>query len=344
MQHTASLTSAIADRDQLVGEVIANLDETLGTVDSRHAAADRADQGAAPLGRRARRGPRPDRPLGRQHRSMTRVLADLLPDGRPLLKARHRPAAPARVGPLARRHPRGARARSSPTCPRCSRTRPGPAPTAPGTTTTSAAPTSTSGCPRQLVQELPGLATSPTSCALQAQLRRREVRPVRGRSDSQLARIGAIASWCAVLLMAAAMNLQKFPGLPRDRPTRPSSATPAACTGATWCRSPASASAASARSSSRGDYVVAHFTLDPGVEFGEEIDRRRSRCSTCWARSTSTSSPRAASEGGGRLHDPAGAHRLQLRHRARSSPSSPTPPRTSRSRSCSRRWRAWATP
>ena len=36
MQETASLTTAIANRDELVGQTISNLDELLGTVDSRH--------------------------------------------------------------------------------------------------------------------------------------------------------------------------------------------------------------------------------------------------------------------------------------------------------------------
>lgn len=36
LDHTASLTSALADRDQLIGEVITNLSETLGTVNERH--------------------------------------------------------------------------------------------------------------------------------------------------------------------------------------------------------------------------------------------------------------------------------------------------------------------
>ena len=35
MEKTASLTNALADRDQLIGEVIDNLDQTLETVDSR---------------------------------------------------------------------------------------------------------------------------------------------------------------------------------------------------------------------------------------------------------------------------------------------------------------------
>lgn len=36
LEHTASLTTALADRDQLIGEVVTNLSETLDTVNRRH--------------------------------------------------------------------------------------------------------------------------------------------------------------------------------------------------------------------------------------------------------------------------------------------------------------------
>lgn len=36
LAHTASLTSSLAERDQLIGEVVTNLNSMLGTVDSRH--------------------------------------------------------------------------------------------------------------------------------------------------------------------------------------------------------------------------------------------------------------------------------------------------------------------
>ncbi|GAA4805136.1 MCE family protein [Nocardioides caeni] len=36
LDHTASLTTALADRDQLIGDVVTNLSETLGTVNARH--------------------------------------------------------------------------------------------------------------------------------------------------------------------------------------------------------------------------------------------------------------------------------------------------------------------
>ena len=87
MQHTASLTSAIADRDQLVGDVIANLDELLTTVDGRQ-------QQLTELIQELRRwvgGLADDRvQIGRSIvniSSMTRVLADLITKARPLVKA-----------------------------------------------------------------------------------------------------------------------------------------------------------------------------------------------------------------------------------------------------------------
>ena len=36
LEHTASLTTALADRDELIGEVVTNLSETLDTVNQRH--------------------------------------------------------------------------------------------------------------------------------------------------------------------------------------------------------------------------------------------------------------------------------------------------------------------
>ena len=86
MRHTASLTSAIADRDELVGDVIVNLEQTLGTVDSRQ-------QQLTTLIQELRRwvgGLAEDRvQIGRSVvnlGSMTKVLADLLTDARPLVK------------------------------------------------------------------------------------------------------------------------------------------------------------------------------------------------------------------------------------------------------------------
>ncbi|HET7736167.1 MAG TPA: MlaD family protein [Nocardioidaceae bacterium] len=86
LQHTASLTSAIADRDQLVGQVITNLNGLLTTVDSRH-------QQLTELVKELRRwvgGLAEDRiQIGNSVAnlsSLTRLLAELVTQGRPLLK------------------------------------------------------------------------------------------------------------------------------------------------------------------------------------------------------------------------------------------------------------------
>ena len=84
--HTASLTNAIANRNQLVGQVISNLNTLLGTVDSRH-------QQLTSLIEELKRwvgGLAADRvQIGRSIvniSSMTRALADLITQGRPILK------------------------------------------------------------------------------------------------------------------------------------------------------------------------------------------------------------------------------------------------------------------
>ncbi|QIK66709.1 MCE family protein [Nocardioides sp. HDW12B] len=86
MQETASLTTAIANRDELVGQTISNLDELLGTVDSRHR---ELTQLISEL-RRWVGGLAEDRvQIGRSVvniGNLTQVLADLLRDGRPLIK------------------------------------------------------------------------------------------------------------------------------------------------------------------------------------------------------------------------------------------------------------------
>jgi phospholipid/cholesterol/gamma-HCH transport system substrate-binding protein len=86
VRETASLTTAIADRDQLIGEVITNLDETLGTVDAKRSQ-------VVDLVTELRRwvdGLAADRvQIGRSIvniSSLTELLADFLTDGRPVLK------------------------------------------------------------------------------------------------------------------------------------------------------------------------------------------------------------------------------------------------------------------
>lgn len=86
MRYTASLTNAIADRDELVGQVITNLDELLETVDGRH-------QELTTLIQELRRwvgGLAEDRVrIGRSIvniSDMTRVMADLITEARVPLK------------------------------------------------------------------------------------------------------------------------------------------------------------------------------------------------------------------------------------------------------------------
>lgn len=87
LANTASLTSSLADRDQLIGQVIGNLNTMLRTVDSRHRQLDELVTGLEKwMGQLAR-----DRnAIGSSIHSvsqLTSLLADLLTQGRPLLKA-----------------------------------------------------------------------------------------------------------------------------------------------------------------------------------------------------------------------------------------------------------------
>ena len=86
LEHTSSLTAALADRDELIGEVVTNLGDTLNTVNERHEqlsslvvelknwlqdlAADRETIGSS---------------LGNIS-ALTQTVADLIKRGRPLLK------------------------------------------------------------------------------------------------------------------------------------------------------------------------------------------------------------------------------------------------------------------
>lgn len=93
----------------------------------------------------------------------------------------------------------------------------------------------------------------------------------RGRSDSQLARIGVIAVLAVVVALAAALNLQKFPGL------RGTSYT-AELSDASGLRTGNMVQIAGVRVGRvgdielAGDYVVVHFTVDAGQSFGSESE------------------------------------------------------------------------
>ena len=84
---TASLTNTLADRDQLIGEVIDNLGQTLTTVDSRHQQLDELITG---LQRWMSDLARDRETIGSSLTNisdLTVVVADLLRQGRPLLKS-----------------------------------------------------------------------------------------------------------------------------------------------------------------------------------------------------------------------------------------------------------------
>jgi phospholipid/cholesterol/gamma-HCH transport system substrate-binding protein len=87
LEHTASLTNTLADRDQLIGEVIDNLGQTLETVDSRR---DQLNQLVVELkgwmGDLARDRDVIGNSLG-SISDLTVEVADLLREGRPLLKS-----------------------------------------------------------------------------------------------------------------------------------------------------------------------------------------------------------------------------------------------------------------
>ena len=84
----------------------------------------------------------------------------------------------------------------------------------------------------------------------------------------------------------------EVPGLRRRHVPAPSSATPAACRPATWCRSPGCGSAGCRRSSSSRTPCWSRSRSTTASSSGTRAGPR-SRCSTCSARSTS-SSPRPA--------------------------------------------------
>jgi len=92
---------------------------------------------------------------------------------------------------------------------------------------------------------------------------------MRGYTSSQLSRIGAISIVLALVLMAAALNLQKFPGM---RGTS-YSAQFSDASGLHRGNMVQIAGVDVGRVSEvelKGSYVIAHFDLDNGVELGDE--------------------------------------------------------------------------
>jgi phospholipid/cholesterol/gamma-HCH transport system substrate-binding protein len=87
LSHTASLTNTLADRDQLIGQVVNNLTQTLDTVDQRHQEVNTlVTQLQRWMGGLARDRSTIGDSLG-SISDLTVVVADLLRQGRPLVKS-----------------------------------------------------------------------------------------------------------------------------------------------------------------------------------------------------------------------------------------------------------------
>lgn len=87
LESTASLTNTLADRDQLIGQVITNLSQTLGTVNDHH---EQLEQLVVQLKGWMTQLASDRKAIGAslEHVSgLTQVVADLLVKGRPLLKS-----------------------------------------------------------------------------------------------------------------------------------------------------------------------------------------------------------------------------------------------------------------
>ena len=146
LAHTASLTSAIAGKDKVIGQVIANLNTVLDTVNERTAELGRTHRPAAAAGHRARRAARADRRRDRRARRPDRVPPPACsPTLRPPLKddiaaarrAGRQPRRPRRHGRQLPRRP----AEQDPD------DQPGRPATAAGSTTTCAGCPAGSACP-----------------------------------------------------------------------------------------------------------------------------------------------------------------------------------------------------
>ena len=285
---TASLTNSLADRDQLIGEVIDNLSTMLGTVDDRHQqlsrlviamrdwttdlSADRKAIGSS---------------IGNLS-SLTAELAALVEEGRPLLEEDVR-----QLRELAGRL-------SAPQNEKVLREMLDRLPES----LTDQTRTGTYGSwYNYYLCDVKGSITLP-----RAQGPRREAAPegaqqprlpqhgcevqlMRGYTDRQIVRLGAITIVILLVVMAAAFNLSKFPGFG-------GSVYRAEFTDASGLREGNMVQIAGMRAGRvedielAGDKVVVEFRVDDGYEFGTE-SAARCRCSTCWGRSTSSSGRQA---------------------------------------------------
>jgi phospholipid/cholesterol/gamma-HCH transport system substrate-binding protein len=91
---------------------------------------------------------------------------------------------------------------------------------------------------------------------------------MRGRSDAQLARIGVISVVVALLAMAAVMNIQKFPGF-RGTSFQAEFSDASGLRRGNMVQIAGIDVGRVSEIELAGEYVVAHFTIDPGVDFGD---------------------------------------------------------------------------
>lgn len=92
---------------------------------------------------------------------------------------------------------------------------------------------------------------------------------MRGRSDAQLARTGVIALVVALVALAAAMNVQKFPGF-RGTSYQAEFSDASGLRRGNMVQIAGIDVGRVSEVELREQFVVAHFTLDPGVEIGSE--------------------------------------------------------------------------
>lgn len=92
---------------------------------------------------------------------------------------------------------------------------------------------------------------------------------MRGRTDRQIARIGGIALVVALIAMAAALNLQKFPGL-RGVGYQAEFSDASGLHKGNMVQIAGIRVGRVSGIDLAGDHVVVHFTINPGVKFGNE--------------------------------------------------------------------------
>ena len=117
MSNTASLTNALADRDQLIGQVIDNLSAMLKTVDDRH---EQLSELVVQLKDWMTNLSHDRKAIGASVSNLsglTAQVADLLTQGRPYIKSRRRPAPPGDDDAEQAEQPGGPRTRCSTGCP-----------------------------------------------------------------------------------------------------------------------------------------------------------------------------------------------------------------------------------